>query len=170
MVGNKWPDVGYRAHDANVLGEDDHGTWLWVPGGTVVSDLRQDSTTLLPCDFLTLVPPDTWWTATYMFGWNDIELYVDLATPANWSPFGLTLVDMDLDVVRKTDGRVELWDEDEFLEHQVDMGYPADVVETVSETAAQLLDLVSARDDPFGGPPQRWLGVAQGVISDGGSS
>jgi protein associated with RNAse G/E len=92
-----------------------------------------------------------------MFGWNHIELYVDLATPASWTSRGLSLVDLDLDVVRTTDGRVELWDEDEFAKHQLGYGYPTEVIEAVIRTADETLRMVKARVDPFGLPPPQWL-------------
>ena len=40
----------------------------------------------------------------------------------------VTAVDLDLDVVRGWTGRVWVDDEDEFADHRVRFGYPADVV------------------------------------------
>ena len=60
------------------------------------------------------------------------------------------VVDLDLDVVLLHDGTVELLDEDEFAEHQVRYGYPAEVVAQALATADELLARVAAGDEPFG--------------------
>jgi hypothetical protein len=52
---------------------------------------------------------------------------------------------------------VELLDEDEFAEHQVRYGYPAEVIRRARSTAAELITRVRARDEPFGAVGPGWL-------------
>ena len=53
-----------------------------------------------------------------------------MATPAVWHGEDLVrAVDLDLDVIRGTTGRVWVDDEDEFAEHRVSLGYPDEVIE-----------------------------------------
>ena len=157
MQGMKWPDRPYRSHHATRLGEDEHGLWLWAAQGTPVTDAVRDTAVELPCNFLVLVPPGTWWMATWMFGWQDIDLYIDIVVPLRRTHNGLMIVDLDLDVVRLTDGRVELWDEDEFAAHRDEFGYPPEIVASALGTAEELMGLVDAGKDPLGSPPGRWL-------------
>jgi protein associated with RNAse G/E len=53
-------------------------------------------------------------------------------------------------VVRYRDGRVEIIDEDEFEEHRVLFGYPAEVVATARATADQVANALVHRLEPFG--------------------
>jgi protein associated with RNAse G/E len=57
---------------------------------------------------------------------------------------------MDLDVVRRTDER-GTWvdDRDEWDEHRVQYGYPAEIVEHLEATALDLERRVLAREAPF---------------------
>jgi protein associated with RNAse G/E len=110
-----------------------------------------------------LIPDDEWWVATWDFS-EELELYVDVATPAVWKAVDhVTAVDLDLDVIRFRDGRVVLDDEDEFAQHQVEFGYPDDVVIRAQATAEFLLDAVRLRTEPFGSAYELWQGKLGGV-------
>jgi protein associated with RNAse G/E len=66
------------------------------------------------------------------------ELYVDITTPPVWHGDLVTAVDLDLDVIRRFDGTWFVDDEDEFAEHQVSYGYPADVVAAAEAECARV--------------------------------
>jgi protein associated with RNAse G/E len=66
-------------------------------------------------------------------------------------------VDLDLDVVRRPNGRVQLLDDDEFMRHQVELEYPARIIQGARATADWLLDVVTARHEPFGSAGAAWL-------------
>jgi hypothetical protein len=154
--GLKWPDTRYRAMQMMRLGEDEFGTWLWAPRGTLSRYVGHEPV-LLPVDFLMLVAPDAWWRATWMFG-GDIDLYVDIGCPVEWvAPDRLRVVDLDLDVIRFNDGSCVIDDEDEFADHQKTLQYPPDLVATARRTADEVLVAVRDRVRPFGDPPPRWL-------------
>ena len=51
-------------------------------------------------------------------------MYVDITTPPQWDGTTLRAVDLDLDVVRGTTGRVWVDDEDEFAEHRIALATP----------------------------------------------
>ena len=58
------------------------------------------------------------------------DTYVDITTPAVWHGEDLVrAVDLDLDVIRGTTGRIWVDDEDEFAAHRVALDYPDEVVE-----------------------------------------
>ena len=137
----KWPDSLHWQFTMSHLGEDEHGTWLWGPVGMEIRRGHEPhrATTRLT---VKLVTPDAWWTAIWNDSDDDIQLYVDIATPAEWQPGRVRMIDLDLDVVRFRDGRVEVLDEDEFAEHQVTLGYPPHIIDRArATTAAVFLDV-----------------------------
>lgn len=155
----KWPDRKHWQFAMRRLGEDDHGTWLWSPPG-LVARRGEEAPQVFAAVNVKLITRDEWWTAI----WNDrsprVELYVDIVTPARWDGDRVTMVDLDLDVVRRRTGVVEVLDEDEFDEHRVRYGYPRHVVDRArATTAAVFLDLETRRE-PFGDVADRWLALA----------
>ena len=106
--------------------------------------------------------PDGWYAATFHAPGIWCDLYVDIATPGAWDGTVLRAVDLDLDVVRMPDplppgsvyagaekagrvaGEVFVDDEDEFAEHQVAYGYPAEVVEQAQASCDAVLADVRA--------------------------
>jgi protein associated with RNAse G/E len=74
------------------------------------------------------------------------------------------MVDLDLDVIRRRGTPVPfLVDEDEFAEHQVRYGYPAEVTTAAQSSADWLLDAVGRGTGPFGGAHHEWLATVDGV-------
>ena len=64
-------------------------------------------------------------------------------------------------MVRWRDGRVEVLDEDEFAEHQVQLGYPAELISQARQTCDWLVEAVSSRTEPFGQVGAGWLARAR---------
>ncbi|QZY30747.1 DUF402 domain-containing protein [Nocardioides coralli] len=80
-----------------------------------------------------------------------VAVYVDITTPAVWDGPVLRAVDLDLDVVRGTSGRVWVDDEDEFADHRVRWGYPAAVAEAAVRTCGTVEAAVRRHEPPFDG-------------------
>ena len=59
-----------------------------------------------------------------------------------------TMIDLDLDVVKKRDGTVYVDDEDEFAEHQVQFGYPRSTIEAAQKECDWLVQAVQT-EEPF---------------------
>jgi protein associated with RNAse G/E len=140
------------------LGDDEHGIWLGARAGATAQ--RGDEPPVrYQAASVQLVPADQWWTAVFNDPPATAEVYCDISTPPRWtSPDEVTMIDLDLDVVRlRRDGRVFVDDEDEFAEHQVRYGYPPEVVNQAEQAAASLLAAVSAGLEPFGSAAERWL-------------
>ena len=157
----KWDGSLHWHFDALPLGEDEHGAWLGVPAGTEVS--RGDGTTFVSDAFAVLVPAEAWWTAAF-YGepfepprGEPVEVYVDVCTPAQWDGGKMTAVDLDLDVVRFPDGTVGLLDEDEFQDHLVRFGYPAEVVDAARAAADLIAAALEGRTEPFDRVGPAWL-------------
>ncbi|RYU11011.1 DUF402 domain-containing protein [Nocardioides iriomotensis] len=130
-VVTKWGGRPHWEHDTTVVGTDEHGTWLGAPAGTLVS--RPGVSFTATAAFVSVVPPDGAFVATFYApnrsGPGDpVELYVDITTVPRWADGVVTMVDLDLDVVRGRSGRVWVDDEDEFADHRVRYDYPDEVV------------------------------------------
>lgn len=156
----KWPDSPHWEYDAVPLGSDTHGHWLGIPRGAWLS--RPGAGFVAPSDHVTLIPHDAWSLATfYQVGDPDapVEVYVDIATPATWAAdqSSVTAVDLDLDVVRGTTGRIWVDDEDEFAAHRIELGYPDDVVAEALRSCADILRMLNEREAPFDGAAESWL-------------
>jgi len=108
--------------------------------------------------FVQLIPREQWWTAIFNASGHRIPIYIDITTVPEWvRPDLVEMVDLDLDVVRREDGRVYLLDEDEFEEHRISLGYDARTVDTARGTAARLVLAVEAEQPPFDGTAAVWL-------------
>ena len=148
---------------AQPLGEDEHGLWFGSPPDQEVS--RPGLTVLLAFPWALLVPRDRGYVASFNARADDdpgAAVYVDMTTVPVWeTPTRMTAVDLDLDVVRRTDGTVYVDDEDEFAEHRVTFGYPPDVVELAEESCRWVLGHVRAGTGPFGAVGEAWMDRAR---------
>lgn len=156
---HKWPDRDHYTAVATVLGSDSWGVWAgmrrgawWYRDGQPVHQARSDLVELLPIE--------VGWAAEWYEqrpGGPDFELYCDVTGPLSWGGTDVTMVDLDLDVIRTFTGETRLLDEDEFELHQVELAYPASMIALARETAAQLMDRVSLRKPPFEGAHLSWF-------------
>lgn len=147
----KWPDRPHWEYDARWLGADAHGQWLGLETGAWLS--RPGAGFHAHCEQVVLMPHDAWWCATF-YGPDErrpVDLYVDIATPAEWDGDEVRCVDLDLDVIQGVSGRVWVDDEDEFARHRVEFSYPADVVSSALAGLDEVLHLIEHRVAPFDG-------------------
>jgi uncharacterized protein len=147
---SKYDGRAHRDYPARRLGAGGHGTWLGVGAGTASVYHGGPSVERIP--FVLLVPPHAWWTAMFNPPPRTSEIYCDITTPAVWEgDHTVSLVDLDLDVVRRRGGggRVELLDEDEFEAHRIEFGYPDEVVAHARGAASWLRVAVADGTEPF---------------------
>jgi uncharacterized protein len=159
VLTRKWPDDPHWEFDAVRLGVDALGHWVGVPKGTWLSKPGKGFTAW--ADHVVLLPHDAWWVATIYGSDLDrpVDFYVDMTTPCSWSADGseVRCVDLDLDVIQETDGRVWIDDEDEFAAHQVVLGYPAEVIAAAEASATEVFAAITAGRAPFDGSALRWI-------------
>ncbi|QSF59710.1 DUF402 domain-containing protein [Nocardioides sp. zg-1228] len=168
----KWGDRPHWQLVGTYLGADEHGEWLGFPAGT--HNHRPGHEFHAAVDSVTLVQPEGWHLATFQAPGIWCDLYIDVTTPPAWDRDVLRAVDLDLDVIRLPDplppvdsapwdvapagpGEVFVDDEDEFAEHQVRYGYPADVVARAQASCDALVVDVRTGRAPYDGAHRRWL-------------
>ena len=165
----KWGDRLHWQFEGIHLGSDEHGEWLGFPQGT--HNHRPGYEFHSQVDAVTLVPMDGWYAATFHAPGIWCDLYVDITTPGRWQGDVLRAVDLDLDVIRmsadpvgpppalstRQPGEIFVDDEDEFAEHQMAYGYPADVVESAQASCDRVVAAVRARQAPYDGTARPWL-------------
>ncbi|GAA3811311.1 hypothetical protein GCM10022226_34790 [Sphaerisporangium flaviroseum] len=156
VVYTKFDGSLHWHHGAALLGEDEHGIWTGCPAGSI-GRRGSEPEVIWPQPFVILFPRGAWWTATFNGTPSKVAIYCDITTVPRWRDGQVTMVDLDLDVIRLRDGRVLLDDEDEFAEHQVRYSYPGEVVTQAERSAAWLMDAVGQGAPPFSGAHEPWL-------------
>ena len=155
---SKWGDRPHWEYDAIRLGDDAHGTWLGLPSGTQMS--RPGATFRTDQHSVLLVPPASPFVATFYDegGTSVCDTYVDITTPPTWDGCTLRMVDLDLDVVKGWTGRVWVDDEDEFADHRIRFGYPAEIVSMAVSSCEEVRRSIEAGAAPYDAKAsRRWL-------------
>ena len=161
-------NVVFRKYDGSLhwnylatrLGEDEHGVWLGAPLGT---ELRRGEAVMELAEMahVVLLPRAGWWTAAFNAPPKRTEIYCDISTVPEWtSAEEVTMIDLDLDVLRRRTGRVELVDEDEFAEHQVEYGYPPEVVVAARRSCDAVVGAIARAQEPWATIGPSWCAKA----------
>ncbi|MFC7360894.1 DUF402 domain-containing protein [Nocardioides astragali] len=168
----KWGDRPHWQFEGIHLGSDENGEWIGVPAGRRYH--RPGHEFHSEVDTVTVVPAGGWYAATFHAPGTWCHTYVDITTEGVWDGHVLRMVDLDLDVVRladplpdfalegareagRTPGEIYVDDEDEFAEHQVAFGYPAEIIEAAQDSCDAVLAAVRASAAPYDGTHLRWL-------------
>jgi protein associated with RNAse G/E len=81
-----------------------------------------------------------------------------MTTPPVWDGDDLTMVDLDLDVILLRDERgLVLDDQDEFEQHQVELGYPPEIISLAEDSADRVWAAIAAGEAPYDGTADHWL-------------
>jgi len=147
----KWDGSPHWRHESVYLGADEWGDWVGQPTGW--RSERPGREFLAPGPNVTLIPRQTDFALTVNREHpKQMRVYIDLGWDVRWTddPFLATGIDMDLDVVR-VEGEQGTWvdDRDEWTEHSVRYGYPAEVMAHLEELTLDLERRVRAQLAPF---------------------
>ena len=144
----KYPDTVHWHYTMRRLAEDEHGLWIWAPAGTETRRGTEPPTAASSV-FLKLLNDTAWHSAIWNEG-GKFEVYVDINTPPRWHGDTVTMIDLDLDVVKyRDDGRVAILDEDEFAEHQRSLDYPPQLIDGARAAAAAVYVALESNQEPF---------------------
>lgn len=159
----KFPDHPHWRFDVVALGRDAFGTWVHAPTGTHVQRGSEQPFTLTS-GFVGLIPVDDWWMVEFYPDHPTITRYVNIGTPPRWDGATVTQIDLDLDVVRRLDGTVEIIDQEEFEANRAAYGYPEQLVEGAIGAADRAVTLMRAGAEPFGEVAAPWVERAFGSV------
>ena len=142
------------------LGSDDDGDWIGVPAGTRL--VRPGAEVTMAYDHVVLVPApaadlERAFLATFHPPLAETWIYVDMTTPPVWDSSILRAIDLDLDVIRMQNGWVLVDDEDEFAEHQIELGYPPGIIAMAEATRDRVHDAILEEHAPYDGRHEVWL-------------
>lgn len=163
----KYGGVPHYRHEGIVLGADSVGTWVAIPP----QPLMRDGAFVLDITWWTLqlVPRrDPWcWAAFFQDRVGNYDIYVDICTGCKWTGSHVSMVDLDLDVVRlRHDGSVAVIDHDDLERHTMLLGDPAELVERTHEAAERVRQAIVAGERPFAGSSELWMSELESVHSD----
>lgn len=158
VVYTKYDGTLHWHHTMEYLGQDEHGVWLGARAGST-SRRGSKASVVLEQPYVGLMPSGQWWTAAFNGEPSDTEIYCDISTLPHWpDEHEVTMVDLDLDVVRVRPGpRVLVIDEDEFADNRVRYAYPAEVISQAEQAAAWLHAAISGGKEPFATTYRVWL-------------
>ena len=156
----KWGNKPHWGFDGIYLGEDEHGEWIGHPVGTAFA--RPGKGWVADWDSVSLIPHRD---AAHFAAFNrpngrvSSQIYVDMCTPPMWQDSTVTCIDLDLDVVKKFDGSVYIDDQDEFEHHQLEFGYPPEIISMTEDSAERVYLAVKEGRAPYDATPERWFEV-----------
>ncbi|HEY5890424.1 MAG TPA: DUF402 domain-containing protein [Acidimicrobiia bacterium] len=153
----KYPATPHWRHDMLYLGEDRYGTWLGAPMGTVIQRGNEP-----PMNwhrpFVQLIQSDKPWIPIWNVDPDRTAIYVDITTiPTMPAPDRVEAIDVDLDVVQLVDGSIQILDEDEFVDHRLELGYPEWLVAQARASTAQIVVDIERQAPPFDGAHLTWF-------------
>ncbi|MDQ4110146.1 MAG: DUF402 domain-containing protein [Actinomycetota bacterium] len=160
----KWGGRPHWSFTGLYLGEDEHGEWIGHPVGTEFA--RPGRGWIADWESVSLVPHHD---AAHFPAFNrpngkiSSQIYVDMCTPPAWQDSTVTCIDLDLDVVKKFDGSVYIDDEDEFEHHQIEYGYPPEIISMTEDSAERVFLAVKESQAPYDTTPERWFEVLSGL-------
>ncbi|WP_244226683.1 DUF402 domain-containing protein [Paenibacillus protaetiae] len=88
------------------------------------------------------------------------QYYCNINQPAVIQGNGISFVDLDLDLICR-DGKWSVVDEDEFIAHIAEFGYPQQLVDRTRQELAALQERIASGQFPFDGTIERLAGQIQ---------
>jgi len=151
----KWPQRHSSVSIGRFLGEDEFGRWVGHTKGDPWQSADGARTGVFLSSFVLAVPWAAYWTAC--FNADDPVVDVDIVMPVSWVDDVLEIVDLELDVLRNADGRVQVRDRDEFERTRTAWAMPDEIAEQAESSCEQFRRLVERNAEPFGSVGHAWL-------------
>lgn len=146
--------VGNGLWAAYRLAEDEFGTWLYVPLGSIyrgtdgrtsgVCQVGQGDRRPMGAACVHLVPRGGW----YFASWGLTQISIDISCPPIFADGECSYVDLEIDLTGR-DRDVRIWDEDEFEDARRG-GWISDVEgEAALSATAEVAELIRTGGEPF---------------------
>jgi len=154
----KWGGRPHWEMDLRYLGADEFGHWLGSPSGLPMR--RPGLESWAEAELAMLVPRRGDFVASFNGARVSDAIYVDITDRPVLDDAGLRAVDLDLDVVLPHAGTLYVDDEDEFLEHQHEFGYPPEVVTAARASCDAVVAAIAAGEEPWATVGHAWAARA----------
>ena len=93
--------------------------------------------------------PDKWFNVISMIRKTGIYYYCNIASPSIYDGESLKNIDYDLDLKVNPQYGWTILDEDEYVEHGIEMGYSEELKKKIEKGLDQVIELVADRKSPF---------------------
>lgn len=93
--------------------------------------------------------PDKWFNVISMIRKTGIYYYCNIASPSIYDGESLKNIDYDLDLKVNPQYGWTILDEDEYVEHGIEMGYSEELKKAIEKGLDQVIELVAGRKSPF---------------------
>lgn len=93
--------------------------------------------------------PDKWFNVISMIRKTGIYYYCNIASPSIYDGESLKNIDYDLDLKVNPQYGWTILDEDEYVEHGIEMGYSEELKKAIEKGLDQVIELVADRKSPF---------------------
>ncbi|ANE45429.1 hypothetical protein SY83_02800 [Paenibacillus swuensis] len=93
--------------------------------------------------------PGQWFNVVALIEDQGVRYYCNVASPPYKNGNVITYIDYDLDVIRHSNGDIQVVDQDEYDTHRLKLHYSEVVEHKVQEGLKQLLERVNNRIPPF---------------------
>ena len=93
--------------------------------------------------------PDKWFNVISMIRKTGIYYYCNIASPSIYDGESLKNIDYDLDLKVNPQYGWTILDEDEYVEHGIEMGYSEELKKAIEKGLDQVIELVADRNSPF---------------------
>lgn len=149
----KYPDIRYYSYQKRLVRRAADEIILYNSPGLAITDHLRGGGFYLPTQSVTWCSTERWNSVSAVFEPKGAFKfwYCDVAMPCTLAGDVLAYVDLDLDLIAYQDGTYRVDDEDEFLVHQREYGYPPEIVARARAELAGLIAAHAARVYPFDG-------------------
>lgn len=90
-----------------------------------------------------------WFNVICMIRKSGVYYYCNLASPVLYDQEAIKYIDYDLDIKVFPDGNLIHLDEDEYVEHKLQMQYPKEIDQIIRHSVDRLVSMIERGDMPF---------------------
>lgn len=146
---------GGRLHyewPAEVIDQNEHYVMVLCRAGRALTHHTKRKAFKMPYPSIEIFFFNEWYTCAITFQTAErLMYYCNIAMPVELKDDTLSFLDLDLDVLKEPDEDWKVVDRDEFIAHQKELNYPADLIARAELALEQLQQQIAMDQFPFNG-------------------
>lgn len=154
--GFKWPKRPTAQAIGYLIGTDQFGHWLGIIAGSVWQHCNGQQGTFEQ-SFVKLIPYNAYWSACFNCSGKLID--VDIVLPHIWANQLIEEVDLEIDLLKMDDGRLEIRDQAEFAVVFQQWPMLTSLIDQVHATTTQIYQQLATEAEPFKRVGVQWLAL-----------